>query len=57
MGLTDWAATYLVSFTVKNYGKKVVALERVWTRVLSHLHQAGISPAVRQWHFVKDEKQ
>jgi len=57
MGLTDWSAKYLVSFTVKNYGNKVIALERVWTRVLSHLHQAGITPAVRQWNVVTDDRQ
>jgi branched-chain amino acid transport system substrate-binding protein len=57
MGLTDWAAKYLVSFTVKNYGNKVTALEKVWTQVLSHLHQAGISPAVRQWNVVADDRQ
>jgi branched-chain amino acid transport system substrate-binding protein len=57
MGLTDWAAKYLVSFTVKNYGNKVIALERVWTHVLSHLHQAGILPAVRQWNIVTDDRQ
>jgi len=56
MGLTDWSARYLVSFTVKNYSKKVIALERVWIRVLSHLHQAGITPAVRQWNVVTEDK-
>jgi len=55
MGLTDWSAKYLVSFTVKNYGNKVLAWEKVWTRVLAHLHQAGISPAVRQWNVVTDK--
>jgi len=57
MGLTDWSARYLVSFTVKNYGNKVLALERVWTSVLSHLHQEGIAPAVRQWNVVTDDRQ
>ncbi|ETR73448.1 MAG: hypothetical protein OMM_00950 [Candidatus Magnetoglobus multicellularis str. Araruama] len=55
MGMTDWAAQYLVSFTVKNYGNKVIAWERVWVRVLSHLHQAGINPAIRQWRISNDE--
>jgi branched-chain amino acid transport system substrate-binding protein len=57
MGLTDWAAKYLVAFTVKNYGNKVIAWERVWTHVLTHLHQAGISPAMRQWNVVTDDRQ
>jgi len=48
MGLTDWAAQYMVSFTVKDYENRANCMERVWTRVLSHLHQAGVKPATRQ---------
>lgn len=49
MGLTDWAAQYMISFTVRDYDKKGACLERVWIRVLSHLHQAGIQPATRKF--------
>jgi len=53
MGLTDWAAQYMVAFTVKDYDKKGAYLERVWIRVLSHLHQAGIQPATRKFSSIE----
>jgi len=52
LGLTDWAAKYMVSFTVKDYGNKVIALEQVWISVVAHLHQAGVDPAVRHLNYL-----
>ncbi|KPA10936.1 membrane protein containing Mechanosensitive ion channel MscS, partial [Candidatus Magnetomorum sp. HK-1] len=37
-----WAANYLISVCVRNYGDKFIHNEAVWTRVFEHLNNEGI---------------
>ena len=47
MELSDWSADYLVSYSSKNYGYKIVTNEEVWISVWTHLNRAGIKPAIQ----------
>jgi len=48
IGLTDWAADYLISFSTRDYGEKIHSTETVWSRVWTHLYRAGIMPAIQR---------
>ena len=38
----SWAANYLISVCVRDYGEKFIHNESVWTRVFEHLNNEGI---------------
>jgi len=46
LGLTEWSATYLVSFSLKDYADKIPSCEAVWKEVWYHLSEAKIELAV-----------
>ena len=48
VGLTEWAADYLVAFSAKDYSDKIINMEDVWSRVWTHLYRAGIMPAIQR---------
>ncbi|ETR71846.1 MAG: hypothetical protein OMM_02181 [Candidatus Magnetoglobus multicellularis str. Araruama] len=43
-----WAANYLISVCVRDYGKKFVHNECVWERVYEHLNNQGIEPILER---------
>ena len=43
-----WAANYLISVCVRDYGKKFLHNESVWTRVYEHLRNEGIEPILER---------
>jgi potassium efflux system protein len=47
-GLKEWSADYWVYFRVRDYGLRNDHLDRVWTRVWTALHRAGIKAAVQR---------
>ncbi len=56
LGLTEgitglsrsWAANYLISAYVRDYGKKFAYNEELWSSVWSHLRRAGIRPVLQR---------
>jgi branched-chain amino acid transport system substrate-binding protein len=43
-----WAANYLISVCVRDYGKKFLHNESVWERVYEHLNNQGIEPILER---------
>jgi len=43
-----WAANYLISVCVRDYGKKFLHNESVWERVYEHLNNQGIEPVLER---------
>ncbi|MBF0451324.1 MAG: ABC transporter substrate-binding protein [Candidatus Magnetomorum sp.] len=43
-----WAANYLISVCVRDYGNKFLHNESVWTRVYEHLKNEGIEPILER---------
>jgi branched-chain amino acid transport system substrate-binding protein len=43
-----WAANYLISVCVRDYGKKFLHNESVWERIYEHLNNQGIEPILER---------
>jgi branched-chain amino acid transport system substrate-binding protein len=52
-----WAANYLISVCVRDYGKKFIHNESVWTRVYEHLISEGIEPILERKDIQVHQKQ
>ena len=48
VGFTEWGADYLISYSAKDYGNKLICNESVWYHVWVHLNRAGIKPAIKR---------
>jgi branched-chain amino acid transport system substrate-binding protein len=45
---SDWAADYIIGYCWKDYGKKNAVRKAVFTSIWTHLHRAGIKPAMQR---------
>lgn len=46
--LTDWSADYIIGYCWRDYGKKNSVRKAVWNSIWTHLHRAGIPPALQR---------
>ncbi len=47
-GVSDWAADYIVIFSVNKYKKRKMVRQNLWKRIWIHLNRAGIAPAIQR---------